>query len=312
MNTTALFQYDLPTRHLSTSQVSKWAYSKREYYKRYFEGIKDTETPVLRFGIQFADNMEALHDGEQPPHDIPGFMQVAEQLSILGVAERHMVHELDAGLSFQGFLDTSTPDLTQVYDYKTGARAWSQERAEQSGQLLDYAIMVYEQYDIIPEVGIEWAETQYKAGGAIIELTGRVETFYYQPTLNMLQGRKANLIATAKEITRNYKAWKGETVREAILNKYAQADARLKYYKEEVERLKLEWIEHMKGHGVSRYEGERGTFQEVVQKRWKPIDEYQDRYKNEMKEIKDRYKNEGLMEQVEVPTFRWIPQNQEG
>jgi len=254
-----LFQYDLPTRHLSTSQVSKWAYSKREYYKRYFEGIKDPETPVLRFGI-----------------------------------------------------DTSSPDLTQVYDYKTGARAWSQERAKQSGQLLDYALMVYEQYDIIPEVGIEWAETEYKAGGAIIQLTGKVKKFYYQPSLNALMLRKQTLIDTAKEITRNYKAWKGETVREAILNKYAQADARLKYYKEEVERLKLEWIEHMKGHGVSRYEGDRGTFQEVVQKRWKPIEEYQDRYKDEMKEIKDRYKNEGLMEQVEVPTFRWSPQKQEG
>mgnify|MGYP006932101281 CR=1 FL=1 len=51
----------------------------------------------------------------------------------------------------------------------------------------------------------------------------------------------------------------------------------------------------------------QGTFQQVVQKRWKPIEEFADRYKDEIKEVKDRYKNEGLMEQVEVPTYRWAP-----
>ena len=306
MQTTA-FQYDMPTRHLSTSQVSKWHYSKREYFKRYFEGIKPPPTPVLEFGTRFADNMEALHDGLEPPHDIQNFLEVAEQLNVLHVAERHLVHEIDAGLTLQGFLDTSTHDLTTVYDYKTGAREWTQERVHESGQLLDYALLVQYETGHIPEVGIEWAQTEYRAGGSIIALTGKVWRYSYTPTPEQLRARHKVLVNTARDISRHYTAWKGETVRESILDKYAQAEARLKYYKEEVERLKHEWIDHMQGHGVARYEGAQGTFQQVVQKRWKPIEEFADRYRNEIKEVKDRYKNEGLMEQVEVPTYRWAP-----
>lgn len=297
-----MFNYNLPTQYFSYSQYSKWKWSKKEYFQRYFNRQKDDHTPFTIFGQRIAENLEAIHFEAEPPHDLVNFEVVSKKLKVLGQPEVHIVEELEPGLKVQAYIDTATDDLQLIHDYKTGQKPREQNWKE---QLMLYALLIYLQHGFIPSCGIQFMQTKVMAEGAIVELTGNTKVFEYTFTYDELMSFKDRFIGIAKEISNNYTAWLGDSIREQEFIAFSQAREKLQYWKTETERLERLWREHMTGHGVTRYEHAKGVYQEVKQKRWIIADTFADQVKTDKKLLAEKHKEKGWIEQNEITTYRF-------
>jgi hypothetical protein len=136
-------------RPLSWSSISGFEYNKEIWYKKYFLGIKERDTPELIFGKVFAHHVEK----RKPLAPVTIYSKVEEPLNVCF-----------NGIKMCGFMDTYEPH-THLVDHKTGVKVWDHKRAQETGQLKMYKLMLWITHKVKPEdilSAIEWVPTQKK------------------------------------------------------------------------------------------------------------------------------------------------------
>lgn len=112
---------------LSWSSISSFEWDKEQWYQSYIKGIRQ-ESRELTFG-SFVD---------KKLQDDPTFLPSVERYLIMQYEMRIMFD----GIPLVGYADGYDPGKT-LADYKTGKKAWTQKRADETGQLTMYAFMLY-------------------------------------------------------------------------------------------------------------------------------------------------------------------------
>jgi len=128
---------NLPHNHLSWSQIELWNRSKSQYIDRYINEVEQYETKELRFGKDFAKEVEK---------------------SDVLTTEIKLCHEIE-GVKVLGFLDQMKDN--SIIEYKTGKEPWTQERVDTHGQLALYTLLYFEEFQEMPKkVMLIWNETK--------------------------------------------------------------------------------------------------------------------------------------------------------
>lgn len=138
-------------RPMSWSSISSFWWSEEQWYDSYILKIKST-SPEMEFGSYVDTRLQT--DPEYLPH-VPRYplMQhkmraVFNGIPLIGVPD---------GLDFD-----SSPK--KLIDYKTGKAAWTQKKADETGQLTMYLLLLYLTEGMRPEefaCAIHWLPTAY-------------------------------------------------------------------------------------------------------------------------------------------------------
>lgn len=143
------------TRAVSWSMLSSWEYDPEQWYRRYVLGLKDT-SHEMEFGSLVDRKLQ--EDESFLPH-VPRYP--------------FMQHEMRAtlgGIDLVGIADGWDPNAKELADYKTGKKAWDQKRADETGQLTMYALLLHMTQGYRPEdidFVIHWLPTHEKGDFSI-------------------------------------------------------------------------------------------------------------------------------------------------
>lgn len=166
-------------RPLSWSSIScfddkDWG-NPEKWYTQYVLGIREKPSRELLFGSmidkQLQNDTEFLPDLERLPY---------------------LQYKLEAeykGIKLLGYPDGWDPDSTpkRMNDFKTGKNAWTQKKADETGQLTMYATILYLSEGIKPEeidFQIDWMETVQNADLSIGFVKNmKVKTFHTKRTM---------------------------------------------------------------------------------------------------------------------------------
>lgn len=138
-------------RPLSWSALSSFEWSAEQWWNTYILGIKST-SPEMTFGSYVDKRLQT--DPDYLPH-VPRYPFMQHKMNakwngipLVGVPD---------GLDFE-----SKPPV--LIDYKTGKAPWTQKKADQTGQLTMYTMLLYLTEGIRPEswdCAILWLPTAY-------------------------------------------------------------------------------------------------------------------------------------------------------
>ena len=139
-------------RPMSWSSINSFEYNAAQWYDNYILGIKTT-SPELEFGSMVDKRLQV--DPTYLPH-VPRYP--------------HMQHKMRAtfdGIPLTGVPDGLNFDTTpkELIDYKTGKNPWTQKKADVTGQLTMYALLLYLTDGFRPEefdCKILWLPTAYQ------------------------------------------------------------------------------------------------------------------------------------------------------
>jgi len=132
--------------------------------KKYFLGITEEEDQFLRFGKNFAEAIQYSLDGnEKLVQDYVWPQDFTLPCNNTNDIEYELLSKFDDFLVI-AYFDVISKDRTKILDYKTGQKAWDLDRLKNSLQMKIYALLVYREYDILPEVTIEWHKTRIVDG----------------------------------------------------------------------------------------------------------------------------------------------------
>lgn len=135
-------------RPLSWSAISSFEYDPEQWYQNYVLGIRPT-SKEMTFGSQVDKRLQ----------EDPTFLPAVERYPI-------MQHEMRARLGkleLVGFADGFDRSGLRLKDDKTGKKAWDQARADETGQLSMYALLLWLTEKIQPEkleLSISWLPTK--------------------------------------------------------------------------------------------------------------------------------------------------------
>lgn len=135
-------------RPLSWSQISSFKYDPRQWYENYILG-NHSSSPEMEFG-SFIDKKIQNETDFLP--DLPRYPLMQHKMKVVfnGI---HLVG-LPDGLDLEKFL---------LADYKTGKKKWDKKRADETGQLTMYLLLIFITKKISPEkfrCFIHWLPTQ--------------------------------------------------------------------------------------------------------------------------------------------------------
>lgn len=127
-------------RPLSWSQISQWKYDKEQWYKKYYLGKKDPENEAMRFGKLIGEKLAS------DPKFLPEVLRY-------DVMEKEFRFHLDKDLDIVGFLDSYHSKEHHILEYKTSGNKnrWTQETAQDHGQILFYAGLILLNHNVPPE-----------------------------------------------------------------------------------------------------------------------------------------------------------------
>jgi len=157
---------------VSWSCISSFEWDPEQWFETYILG-KRQSTRELEFGSvidqQFQDDPAFLPD--LPRHGLLQYKMKAKlgKLELVGVPD---------DVSFE---------LFKLFDLKTGKKAWDQKRADETGQLTMYLLLIWLTKKIRPEefeCGIHWLPTEER-GDFTIQLVEPCvpQTFYTKRTM---------------------------------------------------------------------------------------------------------------------------------
>ena len=138
-------------RPLSWSALSSFEWSAEQWYDNYILNIKQS-SPEMTFGSMVDKKLQ--DDPNYLPH-VPRY--------------QHMQHKMKAvfdGIPIIGVPDGLDYDPYKLSDYKTGKNPWTQKKADETGQLTFYALLLYLTEGLRPEVwdmAIHWLPTAYQS-----------------------------------------------------------------------------------------------------------------------------------------------------
>lgn len=134
-------------KHMSWSAISSFEWDPEQWYNQYYLGIK-TDSKEMAFGRKIDERIET------DPTFLPSVTRY-----------KHMQHRMKTdfgGLPIVGVADTYCDDSLALRDYKTGKKAWDQKRADETGQLTMYALLLHLTEGVHPEeldLYIDWMPT---------------------------------------------------------------------------------------------------------------------------------------------------------
>jgi hypothetical protein len=212
----------LPRPHLSVSQINLWETDPSAYMKRYFLNIPDAPSPMMEFGKQFASDIEDYVNGEQREFNFPP--KFLENILLYPHVEYKLEHDFGE-FKFIGFIDNASDSFGIIRDFKTGTAPWTQDRLENSLQMMAYSLVLFKQKTILPTCFIDYYKTRIK--GKTMEWTDVHET--YQHTFNMQDLAKVELRIkkAAEEIAEAYELHCSEDL-SAIMSRYVIWDIYIK------------------------------------------------------------------------------------
>lgn len=144
-------------RPMSWSSISSFEWNKDQWYRRYILKELSEITPELKFG-SFVDKKI-----ESDPNYLPAIIRYP-------VMQYKMISEW-GDIPLVGIADTYRPRPNRlvkvtpaIRDYKTGRKPWDRTRANETGQLTMYCLLLWQLHRIRPEeveLWIDWMPTHY-------------------------------------------------------------------------------------------------------------------------------------------------------
>jgi len=175
----------MPKNHFSWSQLNLWETSKKAYVDRYIYEIPMFETKALLYGKAFADAMEA---GKSDDPVLDSMVKMIPK----GVLQEHKVEAEFEGINLLGFEDSS--EVGGFIEYKTGSKEWTQERADNHGQLHFYSLIRLLNGKPMPKVRLIWLPTEDT------QLTMEIKEFKVKVTDKHIENIEKRIRKAIKEI----------------------------------------------------------------------------------------------------------------
>lgn len=147
----------------------------------------------MRFGKEIAKVFEEQEELED---------EVLETLRLTipryELPEYRIMTEIN-GLQLFGILDSFQPHSCAIIEYKTGLSPWTQERANNHGQLHFYALLCYLQYRKLPEkINLIWIETVRENGE--ISITGYIRNLSVKPDMKKVLDMMKTIDKVSRQI----------------------------------------------------------------------------------------------------------------
>ena len=224
----------LPRPHLSISQINLWESDPSAYMKRYFLNIPDAPSPMMEFGKQFASDIEDYVKGEQRDFNFPpNFLQ---DIYLYPHVEYKLEHDF-GDFKFLGYIDNASENFGIIRDFKTGTAAWTQDRLENSLQMMAYSLILFKQQTILPTCFIDYYKTRIK--GKSMEWTDVHETYQHTFTMQDLAKTEIRIRKAAEEIAEAYELHCNEDL-EVLILKYIKFDNDIKWLTEKRDKYRKE------------------------------------------------------------------------
>jgi hypothetical protein len=224
----------LPRPHLSISQINLWESDPSAYMKRYFLNIPDAPSPMMEFGKQFASDIEDYVKGEQRDFNFPP--NFLKDIYLYPHVEYKLEHDF-GDFVFLGFIDNASEEFGIIRDFKTGTAAWTQDRLENSLQMMAYSLILFKQQTILPTCFIDYYKTKIK--GKSIEWTDVHETYQHTFTMQDLANTEIRIRKAAEEIAEAYELHCNEDLEPLIFN-YIECDNGVKWLTEKRDKYRKE------------------------------------------------------------------------
>ncbi len=122
-------------RPISWSAVSSFDYDPEEWYKNYIQGGTRVENAAMTFGKIFAESCEA----RKPLAPVTLLSKVEYPLQVMM-----------GRIPLVGYADTYEPH-SQLGEFKTGKKPWTQKRVDEHGQIDMYLLMLFIMHEVKPE-----------------------------------------------------------------------------------------------------------------------------------------------------------------
>lgn len=163
--------YDfLKNRPLSYSAINSWEWSKEQWFETYILGKKQSSAEMT-FGSKVDKKFQS--DPKFLPF-IPRFQHLQYKMKV--------VYNKIPLVGIPDNLELKKEKM--LFDLKTGVKAWDKKRADETGQLTFYCLLLYIKHKIKPEeftCGIHWLPTQKSENGnfeTVIEFVPDIEKNY--------------------------------------------------------------------------------------------------------------------------------------
>jgi hypothetical protein len=190
--------------------------------KRYFLNIPDAPSPMMEFGKQFASDIEDYVKGEQRDFNFPpNFLQ---DIYLYPNVEYKLEHDF-GDFKFIGYIDNASENFEIIRDFKTGTAAWTQDRLENSLQMMAYSLILFKQQTILPTCFIDYYKTRIK--GKTMEWTDVHETYQHTFTMQDLAKTETRIRKAAEEIAESYELHCDQEL-ESLMKKYIDWDLLIK------------------------------------------------------------------------------------
>jgi len=201
----------LPKKILSYSAVNAFTKTSthRQWIQRYIYKEPFFETPELLFGKRVSDNLDKdnFFDWDEDLRD------VLCKAPMYGIPEEVVVLQRK-GYAIQAYLDRALEDYSKIIEFKTGKTAWTQERLDSDLQTAVYSWLIYENFNIIPEVTLCWLPTTGQREE--LYLTGEVVCFERKVTKEQIEATAQLFDDAAQRMSQVYQLYlDGHDLREA-------------------------------------------------------------------------------------------------
>lgn len=157
--------------YLSWSQLD--AFERGQYKRQYIAGERIPVNRGMALGKKVADALQENEATGDPITDLT----IAMLPKFENMDWEYRVTASKINVPLYSKIDTCKEDLSAFKEYKTGTTKWNQEKANKSGQITFYAVVLYEITGKIPgDIELVWAPSIKKEDGRV-ELTGDVIIF---------------------------------------------------------------------------------------------------------------------------------------
>ena len=155
-----------PRPYLSFSQMTLFEMSPEKYVQKYIYEEKERISRNIALGKQLADGLENGELSGDPLLDL-----VMAKLPKFELMDKPFETELKNGKEVIKILakpDTMKPNMTAFKEYKTSTRAWTQKKADESGQITFYAAAIWLKTSKIPsDIELVCATTEHAQDGTL-------------------------------------------------------------------------------------------------------------------------------------------------
>lgn len=188
-----------PRPYISFSQMTTFEMNKQKFLDMYVYGEKQRTSRNMAYGSKMASGLELEESTGDPMLDLvmarlPKFERIDEVIEDENGVEIDDPHsgrkykvpfitDRKAIIPLLAKPDTATHDYSAFKEYKTSVQAWTQKKADESGQITFYATAIWIKTGKIPDdIELVNALTEYGENGTI-SVTGKILRFKTNRTL---------------------------------------------------------------------------------------------------------------------------------